>query len=66
MTWIEWVEPFEDNDPVYMRVSRETAIKRQVRLGKTLGKPYLSEKDALDDFIVVNWASIRESKPGEM
>lgn len=59
--WIEWVEQFGPNDePVYMKASREAVIAHQKVVGKRMGKPYPDDESALDDFIVVHWASIRE------
>lgn len=61
-TWIEWVEPFIDSDPVYCRVSPEAAIKAQKRSAKS-AKPdfeYPSDAEALDDFMTVHWATAIE------
>jgi len=55
MIWVEWVEPYVDSDPVYMRVSKDTAIKAQRRCHL-----YDSDEQAFDDFMVVNWATTRE------
>lgn len=50
--WIEWVEPFgPNNEPVYLRVTPETAI---AHVQETY--PDLNDKDALDEFIIVHWA----------
>ena len=56
-TWVEWVEPFGDSsDPVYMRVSKETAIAHI----KRVYPPNTNDKKALDEFILVHWATLRE------
>jgi hypothetical protein len=53
MKWIEWVEPYdESNDPVYLRIAATTAIAAMKRM-----HPYASDQDALEEFIVVNWAT---------
>ncbi len=53
VAWIEWIEPFgPDNEPVYMRVTPETAIDVIKK-----AHPELTDDQALDEFIVVNWAS---------
>ena len=53
MEWIEWIEPFgPNNEPVYMRVTPETAIAVMKK-----AHPELTDEQALDEFIVVNWAS---------
>ena len=60
--WVEWVEPFIDSDPVYSRISTETAIKAQKTSAKTIGFEYKTDRDALDDFVICHWASIREEE----
>ena len=53
--WIDWVEPFgPNNEPVYLRVLASTAIADM----KTRW-PYTDDQKALDDFIVVRWATTR-------
>ena len=54
--WIEWVEPFIDSDPVYMRVLPETAIKSARHAAIFRGHYYATDEDALEDFIAVHWA----------
>ena len=57
--WIEWIEPFgPNNEPVYMRVPASTAIAVAKKNWNTPGHVYYeNDQDALDDFMVVNWAS---------
>ena len=56
--WIEWIEPFgPNNEPVYMRVTEQTAIAVMKK-----AHPELTDEQALDEFIVVNWAA-RASSP---
>lgn len=61
--WIEWVEPFSpSNEPVYCRVTPEVAIECAKASAKQ-AKPdfvYASDQEALDDFIIVHWANVRE------
>jgi hypothetical protein len=57
--WIEWIEPFgPNNEPVYCRVTEETAIAHQKKIGEHLKKPYLDDQRALEDFIIVRWADV--------
>lgn len=59
--WIEWVEPFGPNsEPVYCRVTPETAIATQKHSASTLAPPYVytSDERALEDFITVRWATV--------
>ena len=53
MIWVEWVELYVDSDPVYMRVSKETAIKAQRKC-----HAYESDDMAFDDFVTVHWATV--------
>lgn len=60
MIWVEWVEPFVESDPVYLRVSKETAIRFAKAAAAKNGHTYATDEDAFMDFIVENWASTRE------
>src|SRR5271165_2706748 len=56
MKWIEWIEPFGPNDePVYCRVPETTAIAVQRSKHN-----YNNDQQALDDFIAVHWAYVKE------
>lgn len=55
MMWVEWVEPYVDSDPVYMRVSAQTAVKFMQK-----AYPGIDPEHALDEFVIVNWATLRE------
>lgn len=60
MTWIEWIEPFgPKNEPVYCRVTPEVAIATARKSALTSPKhyEYTSDAEALEDFIIVHWAS---------
>lgn len=57
--FVEWVEPFIESEPVYMRVSVAIAIKYQKHKAKSLhGYIYATDDEALEDFVVVHWAKI--------
>ena len=59
--WVEWIEPFgPNNEPVYMSVPATTAIAVMQDVAKRRGGMYSSDEAALEDFIVVNWATIKE------
>ncbi len=59
--WVEWIEPFgPNNEPVYLSVPETTAIACMKDSAKRRGKFYLSDEQALDDFVVVHWAYIKE------
>ena len=58
--WIEWIEPFgPDNEPVFCRVTVRTAVAAQKFSSAQAkeGFTYVSDEDALDDFMVVHWAN---------
>lgn len=60
MTYVEWVEPYVDSDVVVMRIEVGTAIKQARKVAALRGYTYPNDKAALDDFIVVNWAYLKE------
>lgn len=60
MTYVEWLEPYVDSDPVIMRVTVSTAIKQAKRVAQLRGYTYPNDKAALDDFVAVNWASLKD------
>ena len=56
---VEWVEPFSPtNEPVYCRVTENTAIEMQRAAGLTANSHYTYPSDAaaLEDFIINHWA----------
>lgn len=56
---VEWVEPFGPHDePVTMRVPASTAIAVMLDIARKKGKCYDSPEKALDDFVVVHWATL--------
>lgn len=61
--WVDWVEPFGPNDePVFMRVDRKTAIAMQKKVTEDSGHTYASDEQALEDFKTVHWASSYKSE----
>lgn len=63
--WVEWIEPFgPNNEPVYLRVPESTAIaSAKHRWGSHPTRPgYSSDQDALDDFMIVHWATFRKEE----
>lgn len=55
--WLEWVTlAGVGSDPLFERVSEETAIKMQKKAALASGHTYASDQEALYDFIAVNWA----------
>lgn len=54
--WVEWVEPFIDSEPVFMRVTSSTAIAAMKKAAATKGHTYEDDQRALEDFITVHWA----------
>lgn len=61
--WVEWIEPFgPNNEPVYMRVEVAIAIAKQKDIASKMRKDfkYNSDNDALQDFIIVNWAYLKD------
>lgn len=62
--WVEWVEPFgPDNQPVYMRVAETTAIASAKHVASLRQHTYTDDKAALEDFLTVHWAELREGAP---
>ena len=58
--WVEWIEPFgPNNEPVYLRVPESTAI---AQVKHVYGE--MSDEDALEEFMVVKWASFVEDDRG--
>ena len=59
--WVEWVEPFGPNfEPVYMRTLASTAVMVQKKAAAVHGHVYENDTQALEDFVIVNWASCIE------
>ena len=58
LKWVNWVEPFgPNNEPVYMRAQADTIIKKMK--GDFPSRNYTDDM-ALDDFVVIHWATITE------
>lgn len=62
--WVEWIEPFgPNNEPVYLSVPESTAISRaKANWAKYHPDkpPYATDEDALDDFMIIQWATFRK------
>ena len=59
--WVEWVEPFGPNfEPVYMKTLASTAVMVQKKTAAFHGHIYDTDEQALEDFMIVNWASCIE------
>jgi len=57
--YVCWVDPFGPNcDPVYTFAEPSTVIKIQRAVAEKSGFDYPSDDAALDDFLVVHWASL--------
>lgn len=54
---IEYVEPGEHGELIVVRISEEAAIVRSKAAAAQHLYTYKSDQEALDDFIVVNWAT---------
>ena len=58
--WVEWIEPFgPNNEPVYLRVPESTASSQVKHVSGEM-----SDEDALEEFMVVKWASFVEDDRG--
>lgn len=58
--WVEWVEPFSrftGSDEVYIKIRATTAIKMMKEMHKLTS--YKDDFEALMDFVVVHWASLK-------
>lgn len=54
---IEWTEPYGPNEEqVWMRVRKASAVSIQRYVAASLGKSYEDEQAALLDFMTVHWA----------
>lgn len=54
--WVEWYEPWYDNLDVIVRSPVEDVIKHQ----RSREIRYKDDQTALDDFLVIHWATIKE------
>jgi len=53
--WVTWVEPWMGDIAAYIAIKVEDAITFQ-----RSKHAYASDEEALDDFVVCNWATITE------
>lgn len=63
MKILEYIEPGENDEPVVVRLSQEDAIRSMKELRARQGYVYASDEEALQDFLVVNWATEVEEQP---
>jgi hypothetical protein len=56
--WVEWVEPYGPDAEMttYIRARVSEVINYMHARAKKYGVAYPSDQDALNDFMVVNWA----------
>jgi hypothetical protein len=58
MKWINWIEPWGPNsEPIYIRAQVETVI---AKMKANFPERNYTDQQALDEFVVVNWAYITE------
>lgn len=63
--WVEWVEPFVDSEPVYMRCRAETAIKfvkKNYEMNNYSKPPLPNDEECLLEFQAVEWATVYETE----
>ena len=56
--WVVWVEQDENGNNIRQKISVSEAIACQHNLARERGFEYFYEKLALDDFLMVHWASL--------
>lgn len=59
---IKWSEPDEKGRTMNRTISEEEAIARQKAIAEKRGYKYLSDDEALNDFIACNWAWRSEAR----
>lgn len=58
MKYVEWVEPGEkDSLPVFCCMPADWAIVFQHHYAVVNGRSYPTDQDALQDFLVIHWAT---------
>lgn len=58
--WITWIEPWGPNsEPIYCYAPESTVVKWAKKY-----HPESNDAEALDDFMVVNWATFTEKPKG--
>ena len=60
MLYVEWIEPFcfKENGPECLSVIQRMLVSDVIKWQRWREPRYLSDKDALDDFLVVHWAKV--------
>lgn len=55
--WIMWVDPFDETNEIEFHcIHEKSAIEWAKKAAKRSNHVYDSDEQALDDFIVTNWA----------
>lgn len=54
--WVEWTEPSESGANRICRMSYEDTAKHQKYCVRADGHFYADDREAVEDFMVVNWA----------
>jgi hypothetical protein len=62
MRYLRYSEPDADGKQKIVRISVEDAIKRAKLVAEYLNYTYVSDEEALQDFIAVNWASYEDEE----
>lgn len=57
---IRWIEPGPNDEPIHRYCSGEEAVKRMFDLAANCDFEYGSIKEAIDDFVSLNWAWIEK------
>lgn len=62
--WVEWIEPYSSDcvSTLHCRMTAEDVVHYQKTREdlRAKGFTYTSDEAALDDFVVENWATIKE------
>jgi hypothetical protein len=53
--FVSWVEPGENDEPLYWLTPREEAIASSKENALKRGMSYINDEEAYDDFITVHW-----------
>ena len=60
MRVVEWVEPGCRGKVARMRICEAEAVRRQREVAATKSYDYVSDAEALEDFLTVHWATVVE------
>ena len=56
MKYLKYDEPDENGNNITIRISEQEAIRQMKAYATSKGHVYPNDKEALVDFIVINWA----------